>query len=41
MDYVQLHISGLNKEVVLKLSEGLEFALVAILDASGYSKEVR
>ena len=41
MDYVQLHISWLNKEVVLKSPGGVDVVLVAVLDASGYSKEVR
>ena len=41
MDYVQLHISWLNKKVVLKSPGGVDVVLVAVLDASGYSKEVR
>ena len=41
MYYVQLYISWLNKVVVLKSPEGVDFALVAILDASGYSNEAQ
>ena len=37
MDYVQLYISSL----VLKSPGGVDFALVTILDASGYSNEAR
>ena len=40
MDYVQLYISWLNKVVVLKSPGGVDFALVAILNVSGYSNEV-
>ena len=41
MDYVQLYISSLNKEVMLKSPGGGDFALVTISDASGYSNEAR
>ena len=39
MVYVQLYISWLNKVVVFKSLGDVDFALVAILDASVYSNE--
>ena len=36
MDFVQMYISWLNKVDVLKSSGLVDFALVTILNASGY-----